>query len=49
MGVEILKRDTQLSIDAVRKATGMRAGSERMMAITTIGSDNWVIHIKRQG
>ena len=49
VGVEILKRDTQLSIDAVRKATGMRAGSERMMAITTIGSDNWVIHIKRQG
>lgn len=49
VGVEILKRDTQLSIDAVRKATGMRAGSERMMAITTIGSDNWIIHIKRQG
>lgn len=48
-GVEILKRDTQLSIDAVRKATGMRAGSERMMAITAIGSDNWIIHIKRQG
>ena len=49
VGVEILKRDTQLSIDAVRKATGMRAGSERMMAITAIGSDNWVVHIKRQG
>lgn len=49
VGVEILKRDTQLSIDAVRKATGMRAGSERMMAITAIESDNWVVHIKRQG
>lgn len=46
VGVEILKRDTQLSVDAVRKATSMRAGSERMMAITAIGSDNWVVHIK---
>ena len=47
VGVEILKRDTQLSIEAVRKATSMRAGSEHMMAITAIGSDIWVIHIKR--
>lgn len=49
VGVEILKRDTQLSVDGVRKATSMRAGSEHMMAITAIGSDNWVVHIKRQG
>ena len=47
VGVEILKRDTQLSVETVRKATSMRAGSERMMAITTIGSDNWVVYIKR--
>ena len=47
VGVEILKRDTQLSVDAVRKATGMRAGSERMIAITAIESDIWVVHIKR--
>ena len=47
VGVEILKRDTQLSIDAVRKATSLRAGSEHMMAITAIGSDIWTIHIKR--
>lgn len=47
VGVEILKRDTQLSVDAVRKATGMRAGSERMLAITAIGSDNWVVYLKR--
>ena len=45
-GVEILKRDTQLSIEAVRKATGMRAGSEHMIAITTIGSDIWTVYIK---
>ena len=47
VGVEILKRDTQLSVDAVRKASGMRAGSECMLAITTIGSDNWVVYLKR--
>jgi hypothetical protein len=46
VGVEILKRDTQLSVDAVRKATGMRAGAERLMAITTIGGENWVVHLK---
>ena len=47
VGVEILKRDTQLGVDAVRKATGMRAGSERMIAITAINSDIWVVYIKR--
>lgn len=46
VGVEILKRDTPLSVDAVRRATGMRAGSERMVAITTIASENWIIEIK---
>ena len=47
VGVEILKRDTSLGIDAVRKATGMRAGSERVMAITSINSDIWAVFIKR--
>lgn len=46
VGVEILKRNTTLSVDGVRRATGMRAGSERMVAITTIDSQNWIIHIK---
>lgn len=46
IGVEILKRDTHLSIEAVRKATNMRAGSERMIAITSINSDIWTIFIK---
>lgn len=46
VGVEILKRDTPLSVDAVRRATGMRAGSERMMAITSIASQSWIMHIK---
>lgn len=46
VGVEVLKRDTPLSVDAVRRATGMRAGSERMVAITAIASENWIIEIK---
>ena len=46
VGVEILKRDTPLSVDAVRRATGMRAGAERMVAITAIASENWIIEIK---
>ena len=46
VGVEVLKRDTPLSVDAVRRATGMRAGSERMVAITVISSENWIIEIK---
>lgn len=46
VGVEVLKRDTPFSVDAVRRATGMRAGSERMVAITAIASENWIIEIK---
>lgn len=46
VGVEILKRDTPLSVDAVRRATGMRAGAECMVAITAIASENWIIEIK---
>ena len=46
LGVEIMKRDTSLSIDAVRRATGARAGSDRLVALTTIEGDTWVIHLK---
>ena len=46
VGVEILKRDTRLSVDEVRKAIGAKAGGERILAVTTIGAENWVIHIK---
>ena len=45
-GVEILKRDTSLSVEEVRRAIGARAGAEHTLAITTIGAQNWVIHIK---
>ena len=46
VGVDIIKRDTSLSVDAVRKAIGARAGSEVMVAITTIEGENWVVEIK---
>ena len=46
LGIEILKRDTSLSVDAVRKAIGARAGSDRVVAITSIAGENWFIEIK---
>ncbi len=45
-GIDILKRDTQLSVDAVRKALGARAGDEQLMAITAIEGRNYVIMLK---
>jgi hypothetical protein len=45
-GVEIMKRDCNLSVDAVRKAIGAKAGSEAILAITTIGGNTWVITLK---
>ena len=45
-GVEFMKRDTQLSIDAVRRATGARAGGDRLIALTTIAGDTWVVNLK---
>ena len=45
-GVEFMKRDCALSIDAVRRATATRPGGERLFALTTIAGDTWVIEIK---
>lgn len=45
LGVDILKRDTQLSVDGVRKAIGVHAGADRRIAITTIERENWVIEL----
>ena len=45
-GIEILKRDTHLTVEGVRKAIGAKAGSEATIAITTIEGDNWVIELK---
>lgn len=46
-GVEFMKRDCTLSIDAVRRATATRPGGERLFALTTIAGDTWVIGIKQ--
>ncbi len=45
-GIDILKRDTHLTVEGVRKAIGAKAGSEATIAITTIEGDNWVIELK---
>lgn len=45
-GVEILKRDTQLSVEGIRRASALRAGDSHTIAVTTINRENWVIHIK---
>ena len=45
-GVEFMKRNCALSIDAVRRATGTRPGGERLVALTAIAGDTWVIHLK---
>ena len=46
VGVELLKRDTSLSIEAVRRQLALRAGNERLLALTTIEGENWVIALK---
>ena len=45
-GVEFMKRDCALSIDAVRRATATRPGGERIVALTTIAGDTWIIEVK---
>ena len=46
LGVEFMKRDTSLSVEAVRRATATRAGSDMLVAITTICGENYVIELK---
>ena len=47
-GIDLIKRDTTLSVDAVRKALGARAGSEELMAVTTINGVNYVMILKNR-
>ena len=47
VGLDIIKRDTSLSVDAVRKALGARAGSEVVVALTTIAEETYIIEIKQ--
>lgn len=46
-GVEFMKRDCALSIDAVRRATSTRPGGERLVALTAIAGDTWIINLKK--
>lgn len=46
VGVELLKRDCRLAVDAVRKAAGMKPGSEAMVAMTTIENKSWIIELE---
>lgn len=46
MGIEISKRDTSLSVEGVRRALGVKAGSDMHIALTSIGGENWVICLK---
>ena len=45
VGVELLKRDTPLGIEAVRRATGMRAGGDCTLALTSVAGQNWVVEL----
>ena len=47
-GIDIIKRDTSLSVDALRKALGARAGCDELMAITAINGTNYVIILKNR-
>ena len=47
VGIDIIKRDTQLSVDAVRKALGAKSGSEATVALTTIEGETYLIEIKQ--
>lgn len=46
LGVEIMKRDTPLSVDAVRRSLGVKAGGDVLLALTMIQSKNWIIRLK---
>ena len=46
VGIEILKRDTPLGIEVVRKALGARPGRERTIALTNIAGESWFIELK---
>lgn len=46
LGIEIMKRDTTLSIETLRKATATHAGNDRLVAVTNIGGANRVIELK---
>ncbi len=46
-GVEVLKRDCRLSVEAIRRAAGLREGGDVRLAFTTIGGETWVIRLEQ--
>ncbi len=46
LGVELLKRDFPHSVEEMRRRTGLRAGSDRRIALTKIGGACWTIRLK---
>lgn len=44
-GVDIIKRDCAVSVEALRRSASLRAGSDHTIAITTIGGESWVIEL----
>ena len=46
-GVEIMKRDTRLSVEEVRRSIGATAGSQHLLAVTSIAGENFVIELKQ--
>ena len=46
VGVEIMKRDTRLTVEEVRRSIGAVAGSDSLLAVTTIAGESFVIELK---
>ncbi|MDE7129723.1 MAG: SAM-dependent methyltransferase, partial [Alistipes sp.] len=46
VGVEVLKRDCRLSVDAIRRAAALRPGADVRIAFTDIGGKTWAIRLK---
>ena len=46
VGVEIMKRDMRLTVEEVRRSIGAVAGSDSLLAVTTIAGESFVIELK---
>lgn len=46
MGIEVLKRDCHLSVEAIRRAASLRPGADARVAFIDIGGKTWAIRLK---
>lgn len=46
LSAEIWKRDFGLSLEEIRRQTGLREGCDLRLAFTKIAGKNWIIHLK---